>query len=101
MPKRRFSHTFKLEVVHQIAEGQTRPGTVCRTYHLAPQVLARWRRTYALRGAAAFTPHALSNDAGAERRIAELERRCQQLTLENTILKNVLPATPTRSGMLG
>jgi transposase-like protein len=101
MPKRTFSHAFKLEVVRQLADGQMRPGAVCRAYHLAPQVLARWRRDYALRGAAAFTPPAPSTAADVERRIADLERRCQHLTVENTILKNALPAAPTRSGMLG
>jgi transposase-like protein len=86
-------------MVRQIAEGQTRPGAVCRTYHLAPQVLARRRCDYALRGAAAFTPHEPSTDADSERRIADLERRCQQLTLENTILKNALPDSPTLPDM--
>jgi transposase-like protein len=101
MPKRRFSRTFKLNVVRQLVEGSTRPVEVCRAYHLAPQVLARWRHDDALRGAAAFTPPAPATAADSERRIADLKRRCQQLTLENTILQNALPAGPTPPGMPG
>jgi transposase-like protein len=63
-------------------------------------VLARWRHDYALRGEAAFTPPTSPSATALERKIVDLERRCQQLVLENTILKNALPAAPTRSGML-
>ncbi len=100
MPKRTFSHAFKLEVIRQLTDGQMRPVELCCTYHLAPQVLARWRRAYALRGAAVFTPHVPAVVDGLERRIADLERRCQHLTLENTILKNALPDGPTPIVML-
>ncbi len=99
MLKRLFSRTFKLDVVRQIAGGAMRPTEVCRAYHLAPQVLARWRRDYAVRGEAAFTPSEPASVDVLERRIADLERRCQQLTVENTILKNALPGDRTRSGM--
>jgi len=59
-------------------------------------VLARWRKEYAERGEAAFAsqpaPHkALSAEAlSAEARIAELERFCGQLALENAVLRKAL-----------
>lgn len=105
MPGRTFSRDFKLEVVRQLAEGQKRPAQVCREYELADSVLSRWRKEYAERGEAAFTRHAEGGQSNAlEARIAELERFCGQLALENTALKKALQsyqalqATASRNG---
>ncbi|HEY7122524.1 MAG TPA: transposase [Ktedonobacterales bacterium] len=83
MPGRTFSRDFKLEVVRQLAEGHKRPAQVCREYQLADSVLAHWRKEYEERGEAAFTPKEGRQPSGFEARVAELERFCGQLALEN------------------
>src|SRR5690242_15307804 len=90
MPGRTFSRDFKLEVVRQIAEGYKRPAQICREYQLADSVLSRWRKEYEERGEAAFTPKEGEQPSGLEVRIAELERFCGQLALENAALKKAL-----------
>lgn len=106
MPGRTFTREFKLEIVRQLATGTKRPAQMCREYQWSDSLLARWRHEYAERGEAAFTPRTGGGaDASAtplETRIAELERFCGQLALENAALKKALQhalrSTPTLSG---
>lgn len=106
MPGRTFTREFKLDIVRQLANGTKRPAQVCREHQLSDSLLARWRRDYAERGEAAFTPRmGATADASAtplETRIAELERFCGQLALENAALKKALQqasrSTPIPSG---
>jgi transposase len=104
MPGRTFSRDFKLEVVRQVAEGHKRPAQACREYQLAASVLARWRKEYEERGEAAFTPKEGGQPSPLEARVAELERFCGQLALENAALKKALQsyqvvhATASRNG---
>ena len=97
MPGRTFRREFKLEVVRQIVNGAKRPAQICREYNLAESVLNRWRREYAARSEAAFTPNEQAQDGSVEHKIAELERFCGQLALENAILKKALQSGGTRS----
>lgn len=91
MPGRIFTREFKLTIVRQLANGEKRPAQVCREHGLADSDLARWRREYLERGEAAFTPKAGNSEASPlEARIAELERFCGQLALENAVLKKAL-----------
>lgn len=91
MRGRTFSREFKLEVVRQIASGQKRPAQLCREHQLAETVLLRWRREYEERGDAAFTPkEAPTGQTSMEQRMAELERFCGQLALENAALKKAV-----------
>ena len=87
MHKRQHSREFKLDVVRQVASGHKRPAQVCREYGLADSVLSRWRKEYQERGEAAFLPQASDAPATEAQRIAELERFCGQLALENQVLK--------------
>jgi transposase len=97
MRGRTFSREFKLEVVRQIVSGQKRPAQVCREHQLAETVLLRWRREYEERGEAAFTPKEVaSSQSSAEVRVAELERFCGQLAVENAALKKALQHLQTR-----
>ena len=86
-------------VVRQVASGAKRPAQVCREHQLGESLLARWRREYEERGEAAFTPRVLAGQAvqaAAEQRVAELERLCGQLALENAALKTALQHVQTR-----
>jgi len=56
MPGRTHSREFKLTIVRQVADGEKRPAQICREHNLDERVLLRWRKEYATRGEAAFTP---------------------------------------------
>ena len=92
------SREFKLALVRQVASGEKRPAQVCREHGIAEGLLLRWRREYEARGDTAFAPHQPSEHEALERRIADLERLCGQLALENAILKKALGGFPSRSG---
>ena len=91
------SREFKLSVVRQVASGERRPAQVCREHGIGEGLLLRWRREYEARGEGAFAPHAPSETEALARRIAELERLCGQLALENAVLKGALGGSPSRS----
>ena len=95
---RTFSREFKLAVVRQVVVDEQRPAQVCREHGIAAGLLLRWRREYAERGEAAFAPPEATGTAALERKVAELERFCGQLALENAALKKGLSALPSRSG---
>jgi transposase-like protein len=62
-------------------------------------VLARWRIEYAERGEAAFASQPAPHKAlSAEARIAELERFCGQLALENAVLRKALQSLQATQG---
>ncbi len=94
---RTHSRDFKLEVVRQVASGEKRPAQLCRGHAIAEGVLLRWRQEYELRGEAAFSPPDENGSRSQERRIAELERLCGQLALENAALKRGLSPSRSRS----
>jgi transposase-like protein len=88
---------LKLTVVRQIDAGEKRVAQVCREHGLSESLVHRWRRQYAERGEAAFVPVLAGGPATLERQVAELERFCGQLALENAILKKGLQSVPSRS----
>jgi len=88
--KRNHTREFKLGCCRQVATGQKRPAQICREHNLSQSVLLRWRKEYEERGEAAFTEKQLSHSEALEARIAELERFCGKLALENEILKKGL-----------
>jgi transposase len=93
------SHTreLKLEVCRQIARGEKRPAQICREHELANSLLARWRKEYDQYGDGAFLPGPKTEQDASERRVAELERFCGQLALENAVLKKALETVTSRS----
>ena len=95
--RRVHSRGFKLTAVRQVASGEKRPAQVCREHGIGEGLLLRWRREYEARGEAAFAPHQPSESEALERRIADLERLCGQLALENAVLKKALSGSPSRS----
>ena len=91
------SREFKLALVRQVASGEKRPAQVCREHGIGEGLL-RWRREYEARGEGAFAPQQPSATEALERRIADLERLCGQLALENAVLKKALGSSPSWSG---
>lgn len=97
MSRRTFSREFKLEIVQQLASGEKRPAQVCREHNLAPSLLQRWRQQHAQHGAQAFTPGPHTEIETLERKVADLERCCGQLALENTVLQRALQTARFRN----
>ena len=95
---RTFSREFKLAAVQEVVSGAKRPAQGCREQSLAEGRLLRWRREVAERGDAAFGPPEATSTIALERKVAELERFCGQLALENAALKKGLRTLPSRSG---
>lgn len=99
--KKSYNREFKLKVVQSVESGELRPAQACREYQIAESVLTRWRREVRLRGAeAAFTPLAGSSATpDYEAQIAELERVCGQLAVENAALKKALQRLQSKPGI--
>ena len=93
---RTFAREFKRDLCRQTQSGQKRPAQLCREHQLTEGLLLRSRREYETRGEAAFSakeaPEA-SPTALLEQKVAQLERFCGQLSLENALLKK-LASTP-------
>jgi putative transposase len=87
---RTYTREFKLQLCRQAATGEKRPAQLCREHKLAESVLLRWRKEYDARGEEAFTERQPSEDEALQRKVAELERFCGQLALENRVLKKSL-----------
>ncbi len=66
------------------------PAQICCEHNLSESVLLKWRKEYDARGEAAFSEKQLSGNEALEARVAELERFCGKLALENEILKKGL-----------
>jgi transposase len=97
MRGRTHTRDFKLEVCREIASGEKRPAQICREHELASSLLARWRKEYEQYGNGAFLPGPKTEHEAIERRVAELERFCGQLALENAMLKKALETVRSRS----
>ena len=97
--RRNHTREFKLECCRQVATAEKRPAQICREHNLSESVLLRWRKEYEARSEAAFTEKLPSGDETLEARIAELERFCGQLSLENQILKKSLKRMHSPRGM--
>ena len=99
MAKKTYTREFKLKVVRAVESGELRPAQACREYQIAESVLNRWRHEVRLRGEDAFTPlDTPSATTDYEARIAELERVCGQLAVENAALKKALQRVQSKPG---
>jgi len=97
MPGRVHTREFKLSVCRQVASGEKRPAQVCREHTLAEGLLLRWRKEYTARGEVAFGPSVTGEQEAVAQKVAELERFCGQLALENAVLKKALASVRSRS----
>lgn len=88
-----YSRDLKIAVMRALDAGAT-TGEIARKYQLSPHLLDRWRGEWRAKGDLAFPgtgrrgASLLAVDDG--RRIAELERKIGQLTMENDFLKKAL-----------
>lgn len=88
-----YSRDLKIAAMRALDAGST-TGEIARKYQLSPKLLERWRGEWRAKGESAF-PGVGSRGAGLPalddaRRIAELERKIGQLTMENDFLKKAL-----------
>jgi transposase len=85
-----YSRDLKITAMRALDAGAL-TGEIARKYQLSPKLLERWRGEWRARGEAAF-PGIGRRGAGLPalddaRRIADLERKIGQLTMENDFLK--------------
>ena len=88
-----YSRDLKIAAMRALDAGSA-AGEIARKYQLSPHLLERWRGEWRAKGESAF-PGIGRRGAGLlalddARRIAELERKIGQLTMENDFLKKAL-----------
>ena len=88
-----YSRDLKIAAMRAVDAGATL-GEIARKYQLAPKLLERWRGEWRAKGELAFPGvgrRGVNSPAlDEEHRVAELERKIGQLTMENDFLKKVL-----------
>ena len=87
-----YSRELKIAAMRSLDSGAT-TGEIARKYQLSPKLLERWRGEWRAKGESAFP--GIGRRAGLpplddDRRIAELERKIGQLTMDNDFLKKAL-----------
>jgi len=87
-----YSRELKIAAMRALDAGET-GGQVARRLQLSPKLLERWRGEWRARGEGAFSGKGNRQPGeplNAERRVAELERKIGQMTMENDFLKKAL-----------
>ncbi len=87
-----YSRDLKIAAMRALDAGSS-GGEIARKYQLSPKLLERWRGEWRAKGESAFPGSGRRGDLPAlddARRIAELERKIGQLTMENDFLKKAL-----------
>ena len=88
-----YSRDLKIAAMRALDTGST-TGEIARKYQVSPHLLERWRGEWRAKGDLAFPgigKRGVSLPAVDDaRRIAELERKIGQLTMENDFLKKAL-----------
>ena len=88
-----YSRDLKIATMRALDAGST-ISEIARKYQLSPKLLERWRGEWRAKGEAAFPGigRRYANQPALDdvRRVAELERKIGQLTMENDFLKKAL-----------
>lgn len=88
-----YSRDLKIAAMRALDAGATQR-EIARKYQLSPKLMERWRAEWRAKGELAFPGNGrrgLADPAVDDaRRIAELERKIGQLTMENDFLKKAL-----------
>ena len=100
MTQKHFSPEEKLHIVRQLISGEKYLSQLSREYGVSHTAISNWREAYQAKGEAAFFASETQERSVEvlEARIAELERFCGQLAMENTVLKKVLHLLPSSTG---
>jgi transposase len=85
--RRQFTKDFKLQVIREIEAGKSL-AQAAREYQLHPNTIIKWRKLHQQYAQRAFAGN--GNSYTDEARIAQLERKVGQLTMENALLKKAL-----------
>ena len=92
LARRVYSRELKVAAMREIDSGRT-IAEVARQLELSPRLLEKWRSEWRARGELSFPGlgrRGLSPALTELQRIAELERKIGQLTMENDLLKKAL-----------
>jgi transposase len=88
-----YSRDLKIAAMRALDAGSSN-GEIARKYQLSPKLLERWRGEWRAKGELAFPGIGRRGadlpEVDDARRIAELERKIGQLTMENDFLKKAL-----------
>jgi transposase len=96
--RRKFSPTFKAEVVLTVLSGAKSAAAVCREHQISAQQLSNWKRQFLDNASRAFEKDEQRDQDLAQ--IAELERLVGQLTLQLEVAKKastILNSTANRN----
>jgi len=92
LARRVYSRELKIAAMREIDGGRSM-AEVARHLELSPKLLEHWRGEWKAKGTSAFPGlgrRSLTPAVSDERRIADLERKIGQLTMENDFLKKAL-----------
>jgi transposase len=84
--KRKFTPEYKARIVLEMLTEQKSAAQASREYGIKDSVLSRWKQEFIERSPLLFET-ASPSDAGAEQRIAELERMVGRLAMELEMAK--------------
>ena len=88
-----YSRDLKITAMRALDAGAS-TGEIARKYQLSPKLLERWRGEWRARGEGAFPGIGRRGNGlpvlDEARRIADLERKIGQMTMENDFLKKAL-----------
>ena len=87
MVRRQFAKELKMEVVREVESGLSL-AEASRRYEVHPNLIRKWRELYRENGDRAFAGH--GRLYREEAKIAVLERKIGQLTMENDFLKKLI-----------
>jgi transposase len=85
--RRKFSRDFKLQVVREVEAGKPQ-AQIAREHEISQQVISRWCRQHRRYKERAFSGNGKPHTD--EAKLAALERKIGQLTMENDLLKKLL-----------
>ena len=87
MERRQFTKEFKLSVIHEVEAGLS-VAEASRRYEIHPSLVQKWQGLYRDNGEEAFAGH--GRIYREEAKVAALERKIGQLTMENEFLKKLI-----------